>query len=43
MLDAVTNCDADQIRMSFSNTTHSCLIEDVENPRFKFIVMPMRV
>ncbi|NJD06784.1 MAG: DNA polymerase III subunit beta [Methylococcaceae bacterium] len=43
MLDAVSNCDADEIRMSFSNTTHSCLVEDVENPRFKFIVMPMRV
>jgi len=43
LLDAVSNCDSDEIRLSLSNTTHSCLVEDVENPRFRFIVMPMRV
>jgi DNA polymerase-3 subunit beta len=43
LLDAVNNVDSDEARLSFSNTSHSCLIEDTENPRFQFIVMPMRI
>jgi DNA polymerase-3 subunit beta len=43
LLDAVSNVDSDEIRLSFSDTTHSCLVEDVENNRFQFIVMPMRI
>lgn len=43
LLDAVNNIDSDEVRMSFSGSTHSCLVEDVENPRFQFIVMPMRI
>lgn len=43
LLDAINNVDSGQLRLSFTNEVTSCLVEDVENDKFKFIVMPMRL
>jgi DNA polymerase-3 subunit beta len=43
LLDAVNNIDSAQVKLSFSPSADRCLIEDPEDPRYKFIVMPMRL
>jgi DNA polymerase-3 subunit beta len=43
LLDAINNVGSDQVKLSFTDTANSCLIEDTEDSRFKFIVMPMRL
>lgn len=43
LLDAINNIDSDDVRLSFTDAANSCLIEDVEDQKFKFIVMPMRL
>ncbi|QSA95989.1 DNA polymerase III subunit beta [Methylococcus sp. EFPC2] len=43
LLDAANNIDSDTVRLSFTETASSCLIEDPLNPRYKSIVMPMRL
>jgi DNA polymerase-3 subunit beta len=43
LLDALNNVDSEQVRLSFPDSSNSCLIEDCEDSRFKFIVMPMRL
>jgi DNA polymerase-3 subunit beta len=43
LLDAINNIDSDEIKLSFTDAANSCLIEDVGNQKFKFIVMPMRL
>lgn len=42
LLDAINNVDSEEVRLSFTDSVNSCLIEDVVNQSFKFIVMPMR-
>lgn len=43
LLDAVNNVDSDTVSMAFTEAANSCLIEDAQDSRFKFIVMPMRL
>ncbi len=43
MLDAISNVDTENVKISFSDTNSSCLIEDVDDSSTKFIVMPMRL
>jgi DNA polymerase-3 subunit beta len=43
LLDALNNIDADEARLSFTETANSCLIEDSQDGSFKFVVMPMRL
>lgn len=43
LLDALNNVDADEVRLSFTDAANSCLIEDPQNQKYKFIVMPMRL
>lgn len=43
LLDAINNVDSDQVKLSFTESANSCLIEDSDDSRFKFIVMPMRL
>jgi len=43
LLDAINNVDSERIKLSFSEAVNSCLIEDMEDRHFKFIVMPMRL
>lgn len=43
LLDAVNNVDADEVRLSFTDAANSCLIEDPQSQKYKFIVMPMRL
>ncbi len=43
LLDAINNVDADEVRLSFTDAANSCLIEDPQNQKYKFIVMPMRL
>jgi DNA polymerase-3 subunit beta len=43
LLDAVNNVDSDDVKLSFTEAANSCLIEDAENGKYKFIVMPMRL
>jgi DNA polymerase-3 subunit beta len=43
LLDAINNVDSARVRLSFTENANSCLIEDSEDSRFKFIVMPMRL
>ncbi|MDV3240345.1 MAG: DNA polymerase III subunit beta [Methylocaldum sp.] len=43
LLDAINNVDSDNVKLSFTESANSCLIEDCEDTQFKFIVMPMRL
>jgi DNA polymerase-3 subunit beta len=43
LLDAINNIDSEQVRLSFTDAINCCLIEDLDDQRFKFIVMPMRL
>ena len=43
LLDAINNIDSDQMRVSFTDTGQSALVEDMKDQRFKFIVMPLRL
>ncbi|HYE36693.1 DNA polymerase III subunit beta [Methylocaldum sp.] len=43
LLDAINNVDSERVRLSFTESATSCLIEDCEDSQFKFIVMPMRL
>lgn len=43
MLDAISNVDTENVKISFSDTNSSCLIEDIDDSSTKFIVMPMRL
>lgn len=43
LLDAVNNVDSAGVKLSFTEAANSCLLEDLEDSRFKFIVMPMRL
>jgi DNA polymerase-3 subunit beta len=43
ILDAVNNVDSEEMRLSFTNAASSCLIEDVSDHRYRFVVMPMKL
>lgn len=43
LTDAVTHLDSGTIRLSFADPTLSCLAEDPDDPRVRFIIMPMRL
>lgn len=43
MLDAISNVDTENVKISFSDTNSSCLIENIDDSSTKFIVMPMRL
>ncbi len=43
LTDAVTHLDSETVRLSFADPTLSCLAEDPEDPRVRFIIMPMRL
>lgn len=43
LLDAVNNIESSQVKLSFPEPPNSCLIEDAQDSRFRFIVMPMRI
>jgi DNA polymerase-3 subunit beta len=43
MLDAINNVETENVKISFSDTNSSCLIEAIDDSETKFIVMPMRL
>ncbi len=43
LLDALNNVDSEQAILSFTDAGNSCLIEDPQNQKYKFIVMPMKL
>jgi DNA polymerase-3 subunit beta len=43
LLDALSHVDSEEAKLSFTENANSCLIEDSDDHRFKFIVMPMRL
>ncbi|HEB77190.1 MAG TPA: DNA polymerase III subunit beta [Methylothermaceae bacterium] len=43
LTDAVGHLDSETIRLSFADPTFSCLAEDPDDPRVRFIIMPMRL
>lgn len=43
LLDAINAVDSDSVRLSFTEGNGSCLVEDVSDSRFRFVVMPMRL
>jgi DNA polymerase-3 subunit beta len=43
LLDAINNIDGDEVKLSFTDAGNSCLIEDPQNQKYRFIVMPMRL
>ena len=43
LLDALNHLDSGEAKLSFTESVNSCLIEDPNDSRFKFIVMPMRL
>ena len=43
LLDALNNVDAETLTLSFTDAGNSCLIEDPQNQKYKFIVMPMKL
>lgn len=43
LIEALANVESEQVRLSFTETANSCLLEDLDDSRFKYIVMPMRL
>jgi len=43
VLDAVTNLDSELAVLSIASNASTCFIEEPEQPKFRFIVMPMRI
>lgn len=43
MLDAISNVDSENVKISFTDTNSSCLVEDTDNESTKYIIMPMRL
>lgn len=43
LLDAVSHVDSEAVHLSFAQTNSRCFVHDADNPRMKFIVMPMRL
>jgi DNA polymerase-3 subunit beta len=43
LLDAMTNLDSEQAQLTIAKNASSCFIEDPNEARFKFIIMPMRL
>jgi DNA polymerase-3 subunit beta len=43
LLEAVNHCASEHVRLSFNGHANSCLVEDPEDARFRFVVMPMRL
>ncbi|MGI9211609.1 MAG: DNA polymerase III subunit beta [Methylococcaceae bacterium] len=43
LLDAINNIDSERVKLSLPSGCSSCLIEDTQDSRFIFIVMPMRL
>lgn len=43
LLDALNNVDSETVILSFTDAGNSCLIEDPQNQKYKFIVMPMKL
>jgi DNA polymerase-3 subunit beta len=43
LLDAINHVDSEQVRLSFTDVANSCLVEDTTDPRFRYVVMPMRL
>ncbi|MCK4492845.1 MAG: DNA polymerase III subunit beta [Methylococcales bacterium] len=43
LLDAISNLGSEQAKLTIAKNASSCFIEDLEDERFKFIVMPMRL
>ena len=41
--DAVGHTDSARVNLSFTAAANSCLIEDTEDQRFRYVVMPMRL
>jgi DNA polymerase-3 subunit beta len=43
ILEAVSNIDSNQVSLSFSDTHSCCVIEDPQDDKLKFIVMPIHL
>ena len=43
LIDAIGHLSAESVKLSFTALANSCLIEDPSDPRFKYVVMPMRL
>lgn len=43
LLDAINRVEAVRLRMSFTPSANSCLVEDQGDNRYRFVVMPMRL
>lgn len=43
LLEAVSNVESNEVSLSFADATGSCLVEDRDDQRFRYIVMPMRI
>ena len=41
--EAITHADSEHVWLSFTQAANSCLVEDVTDQRYKFVVMPMRL
>ena len=43
LLEAIGHAGSEHVRLSFTQAANSCLIEDVVDQRYKYVVMPMRL
>ncbi len=43
IIEAVSNIDSEKVRLTFSDNASSCIIEDIENNHYQFVVMPIRI
>lgn len=43
LLDAVNNVESEDVSLSFTDASSSCLVEDMKDTRFRYVVMPMRL
>jgi len=43
LLEAVNNIESDEVSLSFADANSSCLVEDRDDRRFRYIVMPVRL
>lgn len=43
LIEAISHVSGSELRLSFTPTGNSCLVEDPDDPRYRCVVMPMRL
>jgi DNA polymerase-3 subunit beta len=43
LVEAINHVSGSELRLSFTPAGNSCLVEDPDDPRYRCVVMPMRL